>query len=254
MTQIFVIVFITILLILVINSSAGKKWITPKDVFPKKWRNILNQYVLFYKNLSTKEKILFEFKVQEFLANCDIVPVETTITDEDRVLVAASAVIPIFAFPNWRYTNVDEVLIYPDSFSLGFEKNGENRNILGMVGTGYMERKMILSQKALRLGFANESDKRNTAIHEFIHLIDKADGVVDGIPKVLLQRQYVIPWLDMMEKEAQRIAQGKSDINHYALTNRQEFFAVLGEYFFERPTLFKKNHPELFILMEEIFK
>ena len=112
---------------------------------------------------------------------------------------------------------------------------------------------MILSKQALHKGFKNETDKRNTAIHEFIHLIDKMDGAVDGIPHVLLEKQYVIPWVDMIEQKVETIVKNKSDINPYATTNRAEFFSVLGEYFFERPHLLKKKHPVLYEILEEIF-
>ena len=71
---------------------------------------------------------------------------------------------------------------------MNFQTSGQNRNILGMVGTGYMDKKMILSQTALRQGFLNETDKKNTAIHEFIHLIDQADGQIDGIPKCAIRK------------------------------------------------------------------
>lgn len=69
-----------------------------------------------------------------------------------------------------------------------------------MVGTGYMDGKMILSKEALLHGFENTSDKKNTAIHEFTHLIDKRDGVIDGITSALLDKQYVLPWMDYMDK------------------------------------------------------
>ncbi len=65
--------------------------------------------------------------------------------------------------------------------------------MLGMVGDGPMQQVMILSQHALREGFSNKTDKQNTAIHEFVHLIDKTDGATDGIPEVLLQNQYTLP-------------------------------------------------------------
>ncbi len=45
-----------------------------------------------------------------------------------------------------------------------------------------------------------------------------------------------------------------ADINPYGGTNKQEFFAVASEYFFERPKLFKQKHPELYKLLEEIFQ
>ena len=59
---------------------------------------------------------------------------------------------------------------------------------------------MIISKNALRDGFSNETDKKNTAVHEFVHLIDKMDGAIDGVPEVLLQKQYTIPWLELMKK------------------------------------------------------
>ncbi|MEM8525566.1 MAG: zinc-dependent peptidase [Bacteroidota bacterium] len=166
---------------------------------------------------------------------------------------SCSAVIPIFQFPKWRYTNLYEVLLYADTFNLDFETEGRGRNILGMVGTGYMNNKMILSQKALRHGFENDSDKKNTAIHEFVHLIDKMDGTIDGIPQLLLERPYVLPWLELMKEKIDEIQARKSDINPYGSTNHAEFFAVASEYFFERPQLLAQRHPELYAILEEIF-
>lgn len=228
-------------------------WKKPTSKFPNKWNSILQKWVPFYTGLNKEEKELFEYKVQEFLLNCEITGIETNVDETDKLLIAASAIIPIFAFPEWKYKNLDEVLLYPGSFNLDFKTSGKNRPVLGMVGNGYMERKMILSKQALRKGFANETDKRNTAIHEFIHLIDKMDGAVDGIPLVLLEKQYTIPWVDMIEQNIEEILKNKSDINPYASTSRSEFFAVLGEYFFERPHLLKKKHPELYDILEEIF-
>ena len=122
-----------------------------------------------------------------------------------------------------------------------------------MVGTGYMNGKMIISKNALRDGFSNETDKKNTAVHEFVHLIDKMDGAIDGVPEVLFQKQYAIPWLDLMKKKIEEIDKNNSDINPYGATNKAEFFAVASEYFFERPMLLQKNHPDLYRSLEKIF-
>ena len=233
-----------------LNNSTWKKPIKP---FPASWRKTLFENVQFYNNLEAAEKLTFETKVQEFLLNINISGVETEVNEYDRVLVAASAIIPIFAFPNWQYFNLKEVLIYPGLFNEEFNTNGEKRAIAGMVGTGYMEGKMILAKQALYQGFRNESDKKNTAIHEFVHLIDKADGNIDGIPSLLLEKQYTIPWIDLIQKKIEEIYEGKSDINPYGATNKTEFFAVISEYFFERPKLLKQKHPELYKLLEIIF-
>jgi len=253
-----IIIFIVIIAIGLYSYSwkhqSNKAWSQPEKHFPIEWRSILNEEIPFYRGLSIKERGKFEYKIQEFLLNITIMGVGTEITMLDKILVASSAIIPIFGFKNWQYINLKEVLIYPSIFNTAFETEGPNRNVLGMVGTGYMDGKMILSQEALLHGFENTSDKKNTAIHEFTHLIDKRDGVIDGIPSALLDKQYVLPWMDYMDKKLDEVFEGDSDINPYGGTNRAEFFSVTSEYFFERPKLLKKKHPELYRLLEKIFQ
>lgn len=254
MNFIFLLLLVILIPIIVVKLFVGKKkWIKPKKKFPAEWRIILMQKVNFYNSLSNDEKTLFEYKVQEFLLNCRITGIKVNVDLTDKLLVSASAIIPIFKFPEWRYTNLFEVLLYPSRFNKEFETEGPDRSILGMVGTGYMEGVMILSKKALHLGFENESDKKNTAIHEFVHLIDKMDGATDGIPDELLGKQYVIPWLELITKEMDNISSKQSDINPYGATNKTEFFAVASEYFFEKPKLLERKHPELYAMLERIF-
>ena len=231
----------------------SKKWRIPNTPFPNDWRKILVKEISFYNSLSAKDKLKFEYQIHEFLLNCKITGVDTKVERIDSLMVASSAVIPVFGFDNWKYSNIHEVLLYPTSFNRRFETTGPNRNILGMVGFDFMEGKMLLSRQALRGGFRNESDKKNTAIHEFVHLIDKSDGAVDGVPELLLEKQYTIPWLELINKKIDEIYEDESDINPYGGTNRAEFFSVVSEYFFERPNLLKKKHPQLYELLEKIF-
>lgn len=237
-----------------IRYARKTSWNVPSEDFPKEWRIVLLEKVPFYNALNDEEKSLFEFKIQEFLLNCRITPIDTTIDASDKLLVASSAIIPIFAFPDWKYFNLQEVLVYPDSFNSKFGSGGKDDNILGMVGTGYMDGKMILSKQALQEGFRNETDKRNTAIHEFVHLIDKSDGSVDGLPAVLLDKQYSLPWFDLIRKKIREIRDFKSDIDLYGGTSEEEFFSVISEYFFEQPQLLQRKNPELYALLEKIFK
>ncbi|MBC7412387.1 MAG: zinc-dependent peptidase [Bacteroidia bacterium] len=251
-------VFITILIIIAIVFLLlvkNKKTVEDAPLFFKvEWRIILTEKIPFYNGLITIEKTRFETEILYFLNTVRITGVDTSIDDTDKLLVAASAIIPIFAFKNWRYTNIAEVLLYPSSFNKEYETVGKDRKILGMVGNGFMNRSVILSKPALHLGFANETDKHNTAIHEFVHLIDKSDGATDGIPENLLQKQYVIPWINLMAENIAEINDGKSDIDPYGGTSKAEFFAVVGEYFFERPQLLKTKHPQLYTLLKHIFK
>ena len=211
--------------------------------------------ILFYQRLDADEKKRFLKEVNDFLQKINITAINTDIADIDKVHVAVSAVIPMFSFEGWQYPNLEEVLLYNDHFNMGFETDGnEDRNIMGLVGTGVYKNKMLLSKPALQEGFNNTSDKSNTAIHEFVHLIDSADGDTDGVPELLMDKKYVLPWMNLIHTEMEKMKDNHSDINPYGYTNKSEFFAVTAEYFFERPALFEEKHAELYKMMQQIFK
>jgi len=223
--------------------------------FNESYRAILLDKVNFYQQLSAANQAIFEKRMLHFLSHVTITGIKTTVEDEDRVFVAASAIIPIFGFPEWEYNNLNEVLLYPDTFSKDFSTaSDEEKTVLGMVGNGAMQHMMVLSQPSLRQGFTNRTDKNNTGIHEFVHLLDKTDGAVDGIPENLADKQHLLPWIKRMHENIQQIMANRSDINPYGATNEAEFFAVVSEYFFERPDLLQSKHPELYNLLQTIFR
>eukprot|EP01037_Dinobryon_pediforme_P009402 gene9402-9482_t len=225
----------------------------PDNSNKEHYQELLQANVVFYQKLNADGKLKFEKMVGILLSDIRIEGVGTEVSELDKVLIASSAVIPIFGFPGWRYKNLTNVILYPDTFDNEFQFEGGGRNILGMVGSGYMNGQMILSRTALLKGFSKEHGMENTAIHEFVHLLDSADGATDGIPENLLKHEYAIPWVHLMHVEMHKISEGKSDINPYALTNEAEFFAVVAEYFFEKPEQFQIKHPELYQLLSEIF-
>ena len=226
-----------------------------KTKLDKAYWLLLDKQVSYYRKLNPSEKKRFENQVDEFLKNVNIEGVGTDITDIDRVLIASSAVIPVFGFGNWRYPNLTNVILYPDTFDKDYQFEGENdRNIMGMVGSGYMNGQMLLSRTALVKGFSAAAGKENAAIHEFVHLLDKSDGAVDGLPELLMKHEYAAPWLSLMHREMHRIEDGKSDINPYALTSEAEFLAVAAEYFFEKPEQLQNKHPELYQQLSQIFR
>jgi MtfA peptidase len=242
------------LIYLVLRTTGFNKTAVQKSAeFPAKWRAILDQKVLFYHNLLPEEKRRFELDVSRFIGKVRITGVNSTVDITDKLLVASSAVIPVFGFPEWDYTFLDEVLLYPGSFDSNYQMDNRDEVITGMVGNGAMQGKMILSKPSLHRGFSNETDKQNVGVHEFIHLLDKEDGEVDGVPATLRNKTYSIPWLNLIKQKSEAIRKGNADINPYGATHEREFLAVAGEYFFERPQLLRQNHPELYSLLSRAF-
>jgi MtfA peptidase len=247
---------VLILILLAILTAAFVLYKRPlkKVQLPEGYKNLLASHVAFYRALDATGKTRFEEKIKEFLGYVQIEGVGTKVDDLDRLLVASSAVIPIFGFPEWRYYNLSDVLLYADTFNPdNFSTSGQGRDVLGMVGTGAMQMQMILSKPSMYRGFSEPSGKENTGIHEFVHLLDKEDGSVDGLPEALLKKQFSIPWLKLMAENIAAIRAGKSDIAIYGATNEAEFLAVASEYFFEQPEIFKQKHPALYEIMTEMF-
>ena len=250
--QIAIILLFIAAIIYSVRFLSSNKKATVKNAIVAAEKDVVD--ILFYQRLNEVDKKRFLKDVNSFLQRINITAINTDITDIDKIQVAVSAVIPMFAFEGWEYPHLEEVLLYNDHFNMGFETEGnDDRNIMGLVGTGMYKNKMLLSKPALQEGFNNNADKSNTAIHEFVHLIDGADGDTDGIPEILIDKKYVLPWMNLIHNEMEKMKDNDSDINPYGYTNKSEFFAVAAEYFFERPELFEDKHPELYKMMQQIF-
>ena len=247
--QVFFSLLVIILIILFVFQPRRK----PAFVLPENFDEILNDYVPFYANLDEKGRDRFEDKLRKFLASVKVTGANAEVEDLDQLLIGAAAVIPTYYIPDWEYINLKEVLVYPGNFNTDFEQHGHERMISGMVGTGALQNVMILSKWELRQGFVDNKSHHNTAIHEFIHLIDKMDGTLDGVPELLLERKYVSRWKELIEITMERIRQGQSDINPYGATSPVECFAVISEYFFEQPEKFSSAHSELNEMLTRIF-
>jgi len=248
--QVGVVLFLIVLLALFVYKPKRAE----AFILPENYRQLLNDYVKFYFQLDEADKVKFEDRLERFLSSVKILGANAEVEDLDRILVGAAAIIPVFYIPDWEYINLREVLVYPGNFNQDFDQQGAERSIAGMVGTGALQNVMIISKWELRQGFIHSNSNRNTAIHEFVHLIDKMDGTMDGVPEIILERKYVNRWTGLVNETMQQMRIHGSDIDMYGATNPVEFFAVISEYFFERPDLLKMNHPGLFEMLERIFR
>lgn len=220
--------------------------------FPNQWEQVLRTHVAFFEALDDTGRARFRQLVQIFLDEVRITGIRTDLDETVRVLVAASAVIPIFGFHDWEYHRLHEVLIYPDAFDDAYRsRGGPGEHILGMVGLHHLSGVMILSKPALLEGFARHSGKQNVGVHEFAHLIEKEASDYGLPPEVpwLAVRQ----WVRYVARELAHPPSHRAHISAYAYTNEHEFFAVLAEYFFTSPELLKRQDPTLYAMLRDLF-
>ena len=220
--------------------------------FPDEWEKILRERVTFFTALDNAGKVRFRQLVQVFVDEVRITGIRTEVDDTIRMLVAASAVIPIFGFHDWEYHRLREVLIYPDAFDDAYRtRGGSDEQILGMVGLHHLSGVMILSKPALLAGFAPQPGTHNVGVHEFAHLVENEAGEYGLPPEVpwMAVRQ----WVRYVARELTHPSSRRTRISAYAYTNEHEFFAVLAEYFFTSPERLQRRDPALYALLRDLF-
>lgn len=254
MVVVIQILLVLLVIVLIILFAFRIKRKQPLTHLPENHKELFYDYVHFYRNLSEEDQLRFEERASQFLASVKITGVNAEVEDLDLVLIAAAAIIPVFRIPDWHYINLHEVLYYPGNFNEDFDQAGTNRFIAGMVGPGAMQHMMILTKWHVRQGFIHNNSNHNTAIHEFVHLIDKMDGTFDGVPEIILERKYTTEWQQLMHATIVQMKQYGSDIPMYGATNTIEFFAVISEYFFEQPMQLKANHPQVYAMLCRIYR
>jgi Mlc titration factor MtfA (ptsG expression regulator) len=225
-----------------------------KRPFPAAREAILRSRVAYYQALTESEKERFRKLVQIFLDEIRITGVRTEVDESTRILVAASAIIPIFGFHDWEYHRLSEVLVYPNSFNQEYQTEGEgkeDRNILGLAGFGHLSGVMILSKPALESGFGGVSDKENVGIHEFAHLVEQEE-VSHGIPAEV-PREIVLEWVGYVAHALAHPKANQAHINPYGYTNDREFFAVMTEYFFKSPEVLQEHDPTVYNMLRKMF-
>ncbi len=220
--------------------------------FPPPWETILQTHVRFFRALDEPQRERFRQMVKVFLDEVRITGIRTEVDDTVRVLVAASAVIPVFGFHDWEYHRLGEVLIYPASFDHGYHTEGKaDENVLGLTGFGHLSGVMVLSKPDLLNGFDNPASKDHVGVHEFSHLVEaeaERNGLSAEVPWPVVKQ-----WVQFVGRELAHPSKTDAFINEYAYTNEHEFFAVLAEYFFKSPDLLKHKDPKLYQMLRDMF-
>jgi MtfA peptidase len=223
-----------------------------RQPFPPAWEQILQTHIAYYRALPEQDMERFRQLVKVFLDEVRITGIRTPVDDIVRILVAASAAIPIFGFHDWEYHRLGEVLIYPDSFGENYQSTGDgDANILGMVGLKHLSGVMILSKPSLLAGFDNPSSKDNVGVHEFAHLVESEEAA-QGLPAEV-PINAVRHWVQYVAQELAHAGRNRAYINNYAYTNEHEYFAVLAEYFFKSPDFLQAKDPQLYAMLREMF-
>ena len=182
------------------------------------------------------------------------------ITTEIALHIALQACLPILELGlNW-YRGWTTIIVYPDTFvpeRITMDEVGvahRQREVLS--GESWHSGPVILSWRdAARAGVA---DGYNVIIHEFAHKLDVSNGAANGFPK-LHANMDAAAWTEAFSHafaDFQHQCENGAHIgiDCYAATSPAEFFAVLSEVFFERPTSVQQHYPQVYEQLQQFYR
>ncbi|HET6897273.1 MAG TPA: M90 family metallopeptidase [Vicinamibacteria bacterium] len=216
--------------------------------FPDDWRRILEERYDHYHRLPSEPRRRFEEHVALFLAETRITGVEVEATLERRLLVAASAATLTAGWEGDHWEEVAEVLLYKKDFGRDYSFDEDD-----LSGQAHPWGTIILSVPTLEESFDDPDDGFHVGLHEFAHLLDVEQTHFDGVPRGL-DGARAREWLDVVDKEMDRLRRGKSILDPYAQESPAEFLAVAVETFFEQPLDLRQRHREVYAILSDYFR
>jgi hypothetical protein len=186
------------------------------------------------------------------------------LTDEMRVVIAARACLLVLhrvEVDEPLYPDLDTVLVYPSTYRVRAERREGYVVVQGdeaRLGESWTRGLVVLAWDAVAAGAAHPSDGHDVVIHEFAHQLDAEDGVMDGTPGLDDRERYSV-WTKVASAEYAGLVDDvehhrTTSIDAYGATNAPEFFAVVVEEFFEKPSVLERRHPELYAELSRFFR
>jgi hypothetical protein len=207
------------------------------------WRETLLAAYDHFERLDATWRARFEDDLRLFLAEKRITGVGVEVSDELRLLTAASAVSLSLGWPDYEWDQLTEVLLYPDDFDRDYRFGGHER-----VGEAHAWGTVILSVPALLESFEYPDDAYHVGIHEFTHLLDASQTRFEGIPAGLGGAR-ARAWVAVAEREMEHLRSGRSALDEYGAHDPVEFLAVAVEAFFEIPKVVRRRHREVYEIL-----
>jgi Mlc titration factor MtfA (ptsG expression regulator) len=218
--------------------------------FPSQWHEHLER-LSFVDDLDEDERERFEDRLKVFVWEKQWIAAGglEEVTEEMKVVIAACAARVVRNLPIDAYDRLTEVVVYPASFT------GDRFEHSEILGLAHQWGTVVLAWDAVRKGIATPNDSRDTAIHEFAHALDVADGLYDGTPLLETGADYR-DWVRVLGEHYSRLVERPHGqfLDEYGAKNEAEFFAVATEAFFEQPRTLRRRAPELYEQLRNFFE
>jgi Mlc titration factor MtfA (ptsG expression regulator) len=231
--------------------------------FPREWLAVVERNVPAYRLLDPEQQRELLGHIAVLLAEkrfegCD----GLEITDEIRVTIAAQAAMLLLGRETDYYPTVKTILVYPRRYMDDRPRRQPDGTVIEgpqvRLGESWFRGPVVLSWDDVCRGAADVHDGQNLVFHEFAHQLDAESGANEGAPALGARSRY-LAWARVLGSEYARL---RDDLRHgrptlldaYAATSPAEFFAVVTEFFFERPRALQRLHPDLYVQLKDYYR
>lgn len=196
---------------------------------------------------------------KEFHAAGDLV-----LTDAMAVAVAAQACLPVLELGLGLYDATTTIVLHPAEVEAPRRDHDEGGLVHEwteeLAGEAMDGGPLMLAWSAVDAAAMQAVDAPvfNVVIHEFVHLIDMANGDADGLPPLPSAAESK-RWIEALtlawDRFADRVAHREpSCIDRYGSAQLDEFFAVASEAFFVQPARLEGEDPQLYSQLAGYFR
>ncbi len=181
-------------------------------------------------------------------------------TDEQCVVIAALACLPVLELGLAGYDGWYEVILYPETFIVHHEEVDESGVVhereAELGGESWGHGPVILSWSDIESRDVEEG--YNVVFHEFAHKLDMLSGGPNGRPP-LHEEMDAAEWARVFQAAFDEL---RADIDRgrptwldpYGAENEGEFFAVVSEEFFELPLALRDHQPALYEQLRRFYR
>ncbi|HLZ89535.1 MAG TPA: zinc-dependent peptidase, partial [Puia sp.] len=199
---------------------------------------LLSRYNPYYRSLSRAGRDRFLHRVLLFMEAKKFEYIDVEPDESMPLLVSAAAVQLTFGLEHYRLDYFRAIHILKDKYRFGLYTTPFEGHV--------SEDGIYLSWNHFIREFTDYSDGQNVGLHEMAHALTYVNFTVhDGRDNTFHDR--FTEFSAVARPIFERMQAGESTLlDSYAATNYQEFWAVCIETFFERPTPFRRQLPELY--------
>ena len=182
------------------------------------------------------------------------------VDDGMAVAIAAQACLPVLHLGLHQYDAFKGIVVHPDVVVARREVMDEDGVVHHydeeLSGEAMEGGPVMLSWRDVADAGDSAAWGYNVVVHEFAHVLDRADGAFDGTPELRASEHYR-PWGEVLGQrylELKATAERKRTLlRSYGATNEAEFFAVATESFFEKPRQMRERAADLYAELSRFY-